>query len=326
MGGAGDRRGPARCGGAAVAVNFDTLAVPAIAAPMFMISCPDLVVACCASGVIGSFPALNRRDTEGYVAWLAEIRERLARHENPAPFAVNLSLKRGSARLEADLAATVAAKVPIVLTSLGISRDVVARIHEYGGIVLHDVIGQRHAEKASEAGVDGLILVCAGAGGHAGRLNPFAFLAQTRSWFAGSTVLAGGITSGRDIAAARMMGADLVSIGTRFIATREGNATDAYKAMILAARAEDIAYTAAMTGVPASFLSASLAEWSIDPDTADNPGIDIATRTLRFAGREGKVWRDVWSAGQGAGAIRDIPGAAELCARLASEYRAVIAA
>ncbi|MDF7776716.1 nitronate monooxygenase family protein [Sphingomonas sp. AOB5] len=298
------------------------LKLPAIAAPMFMVSCPDLVVEACRAGLLGSFPALNCRDAEGYAAWLVEIRARL----DGEPFAVNLSLRKGSPRLEADLAATVAAKVPVVLTSLGISRDLVARIHDYGGIVLHDVTTVRHAEKAAEAGVDGLILVCAGAGGHGGALNPFAFLGEVRSWFSGTLALAGAISTGRDIAAARVMGADMVSIGTRFIATREANAPDAYKAMILAAHAADIAYTAAPTGVPASFLRPSLAEWGVDPEASDHPTLDTATRTLRHAGREGKVWRDLWSAGQGSGAIRDIPTTAELCARLIAEYRAVIPA
>ena len=291
---------------------------------MFMVSCPDLVVACCRNGVIGSFPALNRRDSEGYAAWLSEISARL--EGVPVPYAVNLSLRRRSPRLEADLTVTVAARVPIVLTSLGVSREVVGRIHDYGGTVLHDVTTTAHAEKAAEAGVDGLILVCAGAGGHGGGLNPFAFLAEVRRWFSGTIALAGCIGTGRDIAAARVMGADLVSIGTRFIATREAAAPEAYKRMILDARAGDVAYTPALTGVPASFLRASLAEWGVDPDAVDNPTIDIATRTARHLGREGKVWRDIWSAGQGAGAIHDIPGAGELCHRLAGEYRDVIAA
>lgn len=303
----------------------DRLAVPAIAAPMFMISLPDLVVACCAAGVIGAFPALNQRDTEGYAAWLDDIADRLARAEQAtgraaAPYAVNLSLRRGNARLEQDLAATIARRVPLVITSLGITRDVVDRIHDYGGILFHDVVSQRHAEKAAESGVDGLILVTAGAGGHAGRLNPFAFLAQVRRWFDRTLVLAGGVTDGCQIAAARLMGADLVSIGTRFIATTESAAPDAYKRMILDARADDIAYTPAMTGVGANFLVPSLRAWGIDPDDPAPATVDGASRSVRHDGREGKIWRDIWSAGQAVGAIDDIPDAAALCARLASDF------
>ena len=302
------------------------LSVPAIAAPMFMISTPDLMVECCRSGVIGGFPALNQRDNAGYAAWLAEIRERLARISDetgvaPAPFAVNLSLRRGNPRLEEDLATTIADKVPLVITSLGVSADVIDRVHDYGGIVFHDVVSRRHAEKAAAAGVDGLILVTAGAGGHAGQLNPFAFVAEIRRGFDRTLILAGGIVDGRQIAAAELLGADMVSIGTRFIATREGAAPDAYKAMILAATSEDIVYTPAMTGVGASFLKASIRDWGMDPDHLSAAAIDRATRTVRYGGREGKVWRDIWSAGQAAGAIGDLPGAAELCERLAAEWR-----
>jgi len=305
------------------------LMVPAIAAPMFMVSVPDLVVACCAAGVIGAFPALNRRDNEGYAAWLDAIAGRLARAEQEtgrpaAPFAVNLSLRRGSSRLEEDLATTIGRRVPLVITSLGIARDVVDRVHDYGGILFHDVVGQRHAEKAAEAGVDGLILVKAGAGGHAGRLNPFAFVAQVRRWFDRTLILAGGITDGHQIAAAQLMGADMVSIGTRFIATTESAAPYAYKRMILGAKAEDVAYTPAMTGVAASFLKPSLRAWGIDPEGPASAVIDSASRAVRHQGREGKVWRDIWSAGQAVGAIDDIPDAAALCARLASDYHAAI--
>lgn len=295
------------------------LSVPAIAAPMFMISNPELTTACCEAGVIGTFPALNQRDSEGYEAWLDAIERQLADRPMAAPFGVNLSLRRGNARLERDLDITIAHRVPIVLTSLGISDDVVERVHGYGGIVLHDVINQRHARRAAAAGVDGLILVCAGAGGHSGRLNPFAFLAETRSWYDGIIVLAGGITEGRQIAAAKLAGADLVSLGTRFIMTRESGAPDAYKAMIARASTADIAFTPHLTGVGASFLSASLADWGIEGEEP-SPTIDRATRTVRHQGREGKVWRDIWSAGQAAGAIGDIPPAAELCGRLAGEY------
>jgi nitronate monooxygenase len=292
---------------------------------MFMVSNPDLVVACCTSGVVGTFPALNCRDNAGYCAWLNEIGDRLDRHAAatgiaPAPFGVNLSLRRGNPRLEQDLATTIANRVPLVITSLGISRDVVDQVHGYGGVLLHDVINLRHARKAAASGVDGLILVAAGAGGHGGRLNPFAFVAEVRRWFDGTVVLAGGISAGHQIAAARLLGADLVSIGTRFIATREANAPDRYKAMIVEAGSEDIVYTAAMTGVEANFLKASLHDWGIDPADLANAAIDSTTRTVRNDDREGKVWRDIWSAGQSVGAIDDIPAAAELCRRLAADH------
>lgn len=301
------------------------LSVPAIAAPMFMVSNPDLMVACCAFGVIGAFPALNCRDNIAYSGWLDEIEERLRRHVDTtgqavAPFGVNLSMRRGNSRLEEDLETTIARRVPLVVTSLGISADLVARVHDYGGVIFHDVINQRHARKAAEAGVDGLILVAAGAGGHAGRLNPFAFVAEVRRWFEHTIVLAGGIVDGRQIAAAQLLGADMVSMGTRFIATREGNAPEEYKAMIVRAAAEDIAYTSAMTGVGASFLKESMREWGFNPDDPASGEIDVATRTVRHEGRDGKVWRDIWSAGQSAGAIDDVPSAEELCRRLAAEY------
>ena len=295
------------------------LSVPAIAAPMFMISNPELTIACCEAGLIGTFPALNQPDSQGYEAWLDAIEERLGRRPDAAPFGVNLSLRRGNQRLERDLEITIAHRVPIVLTSLGISDEVVDRIHAYGGILLHDVVNQRHARRAVAAGVDGLILVCAGAGGHAGRLNPFAFLAETRSGFDGIIVLAGGITDGRQIAAAKLAGADLASLGTRFIMTRESGAPDAYKAMIAQASTADLVYTPHLTGVGASFLAASLNAWGIDGEEP-SAAIDRTTRTVRHEGREGKVWRDIWSAGQAAGAIDDIPPATDLCRRLAEEY------
>jgi nitronate monooxygenase len=283
-----------------------------------MISNPELTIACCESGVIGTFPALNQRDSEGYEGWLETIERRLGSNSLAAPFGVNLSLRRNNARLERDLEITVAHRVPLVLTSLGISDEIVERIHAYGGIVLHDVISQRHARRAVAAGVDGLILVCAGAGGHAGRLNPFAFLAETRSWFDGTIALAGGITSGRQVAAARLAGADLAALGTRFIMTRESGAPDGYKAMIAEASTADLVYTPHLTGVGATFLAASLNAWGIESEAASD-AIDKETRTVRHQGREGKVCRDIWSAGQAAGAICDIPTAAELCRRLADD-------
>jgi nitronate monooxygenase len=293
--------------------SLSRLALPAIAAPMFLVSGPDLVVETCRSGLVGAFPALNQRSSEGFEAWLEEIEGRLAAAPEAAPHAVNMIVHRSNPRLEADLAIAVRRRVPIVITSLGAVRDVVDAVHSYGGLVFHDVTTRRHAEKAAEAGVDGIIAVAAGAGGHAGTLSPFALVAEIRQVFAGTIILAGAISSGRDIAAARAMGADLAYLGTRFIATREALAPDGYKAMILAARAGDIAYTPAVSGVPANFLVPSLDAAGIDPASRERPRLDIAA--------EARAWRDIWSAGHGVGSIGDIPAAAALCHRLKEEYR-----
>ncbi len=293
------------------------LAVPAVAAPMFLVSGPDLVVEACRSGVVGTFPALNQRSSDGYEAWLVEIRQRLERSESPtAPFGVNLIVHKTNPRLEQDLAITVKHKVPLVITSLGAVKGLVDAIHSYGGIVFHDVIHLHHARKAAEAGVDGLIAVCAGAGGHAGTLNPFAFLAEVRAFFDRTVILSGCITNGRQIAAARLMGADLAYLGTRFIATRESLAPQEYKEMIVNTAAKDVFYTPAISGVHANFLRPSVVAAGIDPDNLPpNVKLDFG------AEHEAKVWRDVWSAGQGVGDIHDIPTVADLCSRLSREYR-----
>lgn len=296
------------------------LSAPVIAAPMFMVSNPELVIACCRAGVIGTFPALNQRNNAGYVAWLDQIENALGPQD--APFGVNFSLRADDARLDADIAVTVARKVPVVLTSLGISAELVERVHAYGGLIFHDVVNMRHASKAIAAGVDGLILVCAGAGGHAGTLNPFAFVAEVRRQFAGIVILAGGINDGTQIAAARMMGADMVSMGTRFIATQESGAPDSYKQMILQSKATDIVYTSIMTGVPASFLQPSIMQWGLQQ--GGEGMVDSSTRTVQHQGRSGHVWRDIWSAGQGIGTIEDIPSAYDLCRRLAADHAKAI--
>jgi len=304
----------------------DSLAIPAIAAPMFLVSGPDLVVETCRSGIMGTFPALNQRTSEGYAAWLEEIRERLQRIEAetgvaPSPFGVNLIVHKTNERLTRDIGITVQQRVPIVITSLGAVRDVVDAIHSYGGLVFHDVINLRHAGKAAEAGVDGLIAVCAGAGGHAGLLNPFAFVAEIRQMFDKTVILSGAITHGRQIAAAQLMGADLAYLGTRFINTREALAPAGYKEMILAATAKDIVYTPAVSGVHANFLRDSIIAAGADPDNLQSPvKLNVSSEG------EAKAWKDVWSAGQGVGDIRDIPTAAELCQRLVAEYRQAIAA
>jgi nitronate monooxygenase len=295
------------------------LQLPAIGAPMFLVSGVDLVTAQCRAGVIGAFPSLNATSTAAYRDWLAELAGRLPATSGAAPFGVNLIVHRSNGRLEADLAATVEAKAPLVITSLGAAREVVDAVHSYGGLVFHDVVNRRHAEKAVASGVDGLIGVSAGAGGHAGTLNPFALLTELRSVFPGPIALAGCINSGREIAAARIAGADLAYLGTRFLATRESLAAAAHKDMVVAARAEDIAYTPAVSGVPANFLLPSLRAAGIDPAAAHRD------RRLDMGG-EAKAWRDIWSAGQGVGGIGSIPSAGELCARLKEEYADALAA
>ncbi len=290
------------------------LKLPAVVAPMFLSSGPDLVVETCRSGLIGTFPTLNQRTTAGYESWLDEIADRLAASEEPAAaFGVNLIVHKSNTRLDADLAATVKHKVPLVITSLGAVSAVVEAVHSYGGVVFHDVIGRRHAEKAAEAGVDGIIAVCAGAGGHAGMLSPFALVPEIRSVFAGTILLAGAISTGAQVAAARMLGADLAYIGTRFLATGEALVDPEHKRMILEATAKDILYTAAISGVNANFLRPSLLRSGLDPDNlTGHATLDLAS--------EAKAWKDVWSAGQGVGSIGDILPAAQLCRRLIAEY------
>jgi nitronate monooxygenase len=298
---------------------LEGLAIPAIAAPMFLASGPDLVVEVCRSGLVGTFPALNQRTSDGYGAWLSEIRERLAAVAAPAPFGVNLIVHKSNPRLAADLEVTVRHRVPLVITSLGAAHEVVAAVHSYGGLVFHDVVGLRHAEKAAAAGVDGIIAVCAGAGGHAGTLSPFALVPEIARIFAGTIVLSGAMSTGRHVAAARLLGADLAYLGTRFLATRECLAPEAQKAMIVASAAADVVYTPKISGVPANFLRASIAAAGIDLDAAtQHASLDLQN--------EARAWKTVWSAGQGVGSIDGVPAAADLCARLIAEYRAAWAA
>ena len=295
------------------------LRLPAIAAPMFLTSGPDLVVECCKAGLIGTFPALNQRSTEGFVQWMEEIETRLDAAGNAAPYGVNLIVHRSNPRLTADLEQVVRHKVPLVITSLGAVRDVVDAVHSYGGLVFHDVINRRHAEKAAEAGADGIIAVSAGAGGHAGTWSPFALVSEIASFFTGTIVLSGAMNSGRQIAAARMMGADLAYLGTRFIATREAMVPESYKEMIVKARAADILYTPNISGVHANFLRPSILAAGLDPD-------NLPAHTQLDMKNEAKAWKTVWSAGHGVGAIDDLPPVAELAERLISEYRAAISA
>lgn len=289
--------------------------VPAIAAPMFLVSTPKLVSACCKAGVIGTFPALNQRSTEGFGQWLDEMDSTLTAAD--APYGVNLIVHKTNPRLQADLALVVKHKVPLVITSLGAVSEVVDAVHSYGGLVFHDIVNARHAEKAAKAGVDGLIPVAAGAGGHAGTVNPFALMPEIRSIFAGYIALSGCIGSGRGIAAAMALGADFAYLGTRFIATAEAVASDAYKQMLLDSSSADIIYTPQVSGIPASFLRPSLVKAGLDPETLKHSGpVDIGSEL-----GSAKAWKDIWSAGQGTGAIHDLPTAGELCRRLSEEYR-----
>jgi nitronate monooxygenase len=296
------------------------LSIPAIAAPMFITSGPDLVVEACRAGIVGTFPALNQRTSEGYEAWLVEIRERLDKIERDtgrpcAPYGVNLIVHKSNPRVAADLALSVKYKVPLIITSLGAVKELVGEVQGYGGLVFHDVINIRHAKKAAEAGVDGLISVCAGAGGHAGLLSPFALVPEIRAFFPKTIILSGVISTGRHVAAARMIGADLAYLGTRFIATRESLVPQAFKDMIVASRAEDIVYTAAISGVHGNFLKPSIVAAGVDVD------LSAPSKQLSVGQHEKRAWKNVWSAGQGVGSIEDVPTTAELCARLVHEYR-----
>ncbi len=296
------------------------LRLPVVAAPMFLVSNPQLVLACCHSGVLGSFPALNQRESSGFKAWLEEIDAGLK--ADSAPYAVNLIVHGSNPRLQADLAICVEHKVPVVITSLGAVKEVVDAVHSYGGLVFHDVTTRRHAEKAAEAGVDGLIAVAAGAGGHAGTWSPVALIAEIRQFFDKTLLLSGCLNHGHEVLAAQLLGADLAYMGTRFIATRESNADADYKQMILDARAADIVHTPAVSGVPASFMRQSLERAGYDLARLQDKGDVNYGEKLKPISDEAKAWKTVWSAGQGVGGIADVPSVAELVARLDAEYRA----
>lgn len=298
------------------------MSLPVLGAPMFIVSNPDLVIAQCTSGVIGAFPALNARPAEILDEWLVRIETALEayRRQNPAQhvasFAVNQIIHQSNDRLDHDLDACVRHRVPMIITSLRAPNDVVKRIHDYGGIVFHDVISIRHAAKALEAGVDGLILVCAGAGGHAGTLSPFALVREVRRFFSGPLALSGAITDGAGILAAQAIGADFAYMGTRFIATQEANAVPAYKQMILDSAAADIVYTPFFSGVHGNYLKHSIAAQELDPDNL--PLTD--KKSMNFASTRVKAWKDIWGAGQGVGNISDLPPARVLVDRLRQEY------
>jgi nitronate monooxygenase len=299
-----------------------SLRLPVVAAPMFLVSNPQLVLACCNSGIVGSFPALNQRDSSGFKDWLEEIEAGL--DSAAAPYAVNLIVHGSNPRLQADLAICVEQRVPIVITSLGAVKEVVDAVHSYGGLVFHDVTTRRHAEKAAEAGVDGLIAVAAGAGGHAGTWSPFALIAEIRQFFDKTLLLAGCLNQGHEVLAAQLLGADLAYLGTRLIATQENAASAAYKQMILDAKAADIVHTPAVSGVPASFMRQSLELAGYDLKQLQNKGEVNYGEKLKPMDEEAKAWKTVWSAGQGVGNISDLPSVEQLIARLDSEYRAAL--
>ena len=305
----------------------DRLRLPAIASPLFIISNPDLVIAQCKAGIVGSFPALNARPASQLDEWLAQITEELAAWDakNPdlpsAPFAVNQIVHKTNDRLEHDVEMAAKYKVPIIITSLGAREDVNQAVHAYGGIVMHDIINDRFARKAVEKGADGLIPVAAGAGGHAGALSPFALIQELRTWFDGPIALSGAIANGAAVLGAQAMGADLAYIGSAFIATKEANAAQGYKDMIVESSGEDIVYSNLFTGVHGNYLRPSILAAGLDPDNL--PEADPSKMNFGSGGNtKAKAWKDIWGCGQGIGAVDEILGAGELVARLAAEYEA----
>ena len=304
---------------------FDKLRLPAVGAPQFIIANPELVIAQCKAGIVGSFPALNARPEAALDGWLDRIKDELAAYDeaNPdapaAPYAVNQIVHKTNARLDHDVAACVKHKVPIVITSLGARVDVNDAIHSYGGIVLHDIINVTFAKKALEKGADGLIAVCTGAGGHAGGLSPFALISEIREFFDGPLLLSGAIATGRGILAAQALGADLAYMGSAFIATTEANAPEAYKQMIVDSSAGDIVYSNLFTGVLGNYLKGSIVNAGLDPANLEQSDAS----KMSFGGAEGskaKAWKDIWGAGQGVGSVHEVMPTADLVARLKREY------
>ena len=310
---------------------FKSLSLPVIAAPMFLISGPKLVTECCKNGIVGTFPALNQRTTEGFEQWVVEIKTALKEFESEtgkkaAPFGVNLIVHQTNPRVQADLAICIKHQVPLIITSLGAVPQLVGAVHSYGGMVFHDVIKKRHAEKAAEAGVDGLILVCAGAGGHAGTLNPMPFVAEIKKFFKKTILLSGCISNGRDVASALQMGADLAYMGTRFINTKESKAPEDYRNMIIDSGANDIVYTAAISGVSANFLRPSLEAMGITEEMLSRPKkIDFGNE-LSAMEKEAKAWSTIWSAGQGVTNISDNPSVEDLIFSMKKEFKTAIEA
>jgi nitronate monooxygenase len=306
-------------------ILFDRLRLPVIGAPLFIVSNPDLVIAQCKAGVVGSFPALNARPQSQLDEWLHQITEALSEHDRDhpdapaAPYAVNQIVHRSNDRLEQDIATCAKWKVPITITSLGAREDLNIAVHGWGGITLHDVIDDRYARKAVEKGADGLIAVAAGAGGHAGKWSPFALVQEIRRWFDGPLALSGSIATGGAILAARAMGADFAYIGSPFIATTEARADDGYKQGIVEAGAGDIVYSNLFTGIHGNYLRSSIVNAGLDPDSLPQSGPEA----MSFQSASGaKAWRDIWGSGQGIGVIDKVQGAGELIAQWAAEYAA----
>lgn len=302
------------------------LAVPVIAAPMFIVSSKEMVLAQCKSGIVGSFPALNARGEGEFERWLQFLTEELDKHNqaNPdqpaAPFAVNQIVHGTNTRLHEDLELCVKYKVPMMITSLGAKLEVNEAAHSYGGIVFHDVINQRFAHKAIEKGADGLVCVASGAGGHAGTQSPFALIQETREWFDGPIALSGCIANGNSVLAAEAMGADFAYIGSAFIATQEANAVDAYKQMIVDSMADDIVYSDYFTGVSGNYLKPSIAATGLDPD--DLPKGDISSMKFGDSEKSSKAWKDIWGCGQGIGAVDAVQTVSESVAKIQAEYAA----
>ncbi len=305
------------------------LKLPIIASPMFLVSGVDIVVECCKKNIVGSFPSVNQRTTEGFEQWLIEIKDRLedfnAQNETPAaPYGVNLVIHKTNPRWQQDLEICVKHKVPIIITSLGAAKQVVDAVHSYGGLVFHDVANIRHAKKAAEAGVDGIIAVANGAGGHSGTISPFALLGEIRSIYNGAIILGGSISTGRDVAAAMQMGADYAYMGTRFINVKESAAPNRYKEMIIEANSSDVLLTPMVTGVNCNFLKPSLVEAGYDLAQFNNASEINYGEKLKPPKEGAKIWVDTWSAGHGCGVIEDVPTVADLVDRLGEEFNEAI--
>ena len=302
------------------------LKIPVVGAPLFIVSGPELVISQCKAGVVGSFPALNARPQEVLDQWLTKIKEELDKHnqKNPdspaAPFAVNQICHASNDRLMQDMETCVKHEVPIIITSLRPPLEIVKAAHSYGGVVFHDVINVRHARKAAEQGVDGLILVCAGAGGHAGTHSPFALVREVKEWFDGTILLSGSISDGHSIASALALGADLAYIGTRFIATKEANADQGYKDMLISSSASDIVYSSLFTGVHGNYLKPSIEKAGLDPENL--PSADKTKMNFGSGGNtKSKAWKDIWGSGQGIGSIKEITSVKDTVDKLVSEYQ-----
>ena len=303
----------------------NNLSIPVIGSPLFLVSGPELVIAQCKAGIIGSFPALNARPQHVLEEWIVRIKTELAEYQeqNPdkkvAPFAVNQICHGSNDRLMDDMATCVKHEVPIIITSLRPPAELVEAAHSYGGLVYHDVINVRHAKKAAEQGVDGLILVCAGAGGHAGALSPFALLREVKEWFDGTIILSGSIGDGYSVASSLALGADFAYMGTRFIATKEANADQEYKQMLIDSAADDIVYSSLFTGVSGNYLKPSIKNAGLDPDNL--PDADKSSMNFGSGGNtDAKAWKDIWGSGQGIGGIKDDPSVKDLVTRLKEEY------